>query len=63
MTEFICYKVDLYDNGDIKNYTKAFRVIYNNGKITTQKFIPIPIKIIKEAMSVVSDYLMTMEIQ
>lgn len=56
MTEFICYKVDRLDNGDIKSYKEAFRVRIENNIITFDKNIRIPLKILKEAKKQVTDY-------
>lgn len=56
ITEYIGYKVTTNSIGECINYKKAFKVTSNNKEITIDKFIKIPVKILKEAKRVVIGY-------
>jgi len=54
ITEFTGYKVKTDSKGNVVNHVKAFRVVIVEGKITFEKYIAVPVKVLKEATSVVS---------
>lgn len=62
LTDFMGYKVETdNNNGSVVGYTQAFKIMEHNGAIEIDKYIRIPIKILKEASNQVSAYLKDFE--
>ena len=56
INEFRAYKVEIDSNGNIKNRALAFTVsIEDDGDINFEKYISVPIKVLKEAHNLIED--------
>lgn len=55
LTDCTGYKVEIDSNGEVERYTKAFDVLIEDGNITFEKYISIPVKILKEATNQVKE--------
>ncbi len=55
LTEFYGYKVIKKKSSNDMAYTKAFKVNIVNGKVTFEKYVRIPAKVLQEAKFVVEE--------
>ena len=56
LTEFFCYKVSLNNKHEVISYMRAFKVHINeHDEVEFEKYINVPVKILKEAKKVVND--------
>lgn len=56
LTEFTGYHVYTDKTGKVKTYTKAFVARLNNSRVEFDKYCGIPLKILREASSVIIKY-------
>lgn len=62
LTEFIGYKVKLNDNQEVQSYKEAFKATaVGDDGVEFDKYIKIPLKILKEATNQILDYLKDFE--
>lgn len=63
INEFKAYKVETDSGGIVLNYTPAFKVIITkDGDVNFDRYITVPVKILKEASTVVKDMLNEVEV-
>lgn len=56
LTEYIGYKVKLNENGEVDKYKQAFQATVIDDDITYEKFIRVPVKVLKEASIFIRAY-------
>lgn len=61
LTEFIGYKVKLNDNQEVQSYKEAFKATAVGDGVEFDKYIKVPLKILKEATNQILDYLKDFE--
>lgn len=56
LTEYIGYKVKLNENQEVESYKQAFQAIVISDEIIFEKFMRVPLKILKEASNFIREY-------
>jgi len=56
VTEYKGYKVKLGSNGEIQDYREAYRALINNNELTFEKYMVVPIKVLKETVNFIKAY-------
>lgn len=56
ITEFQGYKVKLDDNGEVIDYKKAFTAKVDNNDVKFDKYMRVPLKVLKEACNQIMVY-------
>lgn len=62
LTEFIGYKVKLDENDNVISYKEAFQAIVIDSDIVFEKSMRVPLKVLKEAYSQISNYYKEFEV-
>lgn len=61
LTEFTGYKVKLNSNREVESYKEAFSATYTENGVEFDKYMHIPLKVLKEAANVILNYLEDIE--
>lgn len=56
LTEYVGYKVKVNDNGEVLNYKEAFEAKVVGDEIILNKFMRVPMKVLKEASNQIKIY-------
>lgn len=56
LTEYIGYKVKVNDKREVESYRKAFEVTHDVDDLVFEKFIRVPIKVLKEASATIREH-------
>lgn len=61
LTEFTGYKVKLNEEHKVESYKEAFSATYTENGVEFDKYINIPLKILKEAAKLIATYIEDIE--
>jgi hypothetical protein len=61
LTEFEGYKVKLNDKLEVESYKEAFKASVMDNEVEFEKYIKVPLKVLKEAASQILDYIKDFE--